>query len=316
MRPIFRIGRFSKITQNKGIPLNQRRAAVGESATEVVLKPLAQVSSPVRLSEYAIDYFCRLYRKNKPNEIFLVEVKTALTSVINWKREIKRDTIEFWLSQPCPVYIVIYDLQNDICYWVSVEANREKWTKKLEEGSKSISIRVDSLSQILKKSPDSNDDFLKKIEDDTIRLDSFNGIPRILYLGGKGINGVFHFQYPDLGLLSNSTRKKFRNTIRYSLFLLVRDELSKDLQEAYRLSKILTEYDTGHYENFELRADVCAKLKKWDEAREYYNKAIDCLKGDPNWDNNRPPEEKSRAELISEIELKLAQIPTNQCNQD
>ena len=79
----------------------------------------------------------------------------------------------------------------------------------------------------------------------------------------------------------NTTRKKFKNNIRYSLYLLVRDGLSKDLQEAYKLSKILTEYDTGHYENFELRADVCVKLKNMEEeARDYYNKAINCLKRD------------------------------------
>jgi hypothetical protein len=280
------------------------------------LKPLAQVSSPVRLSEYAIDYICRLYKGNKPsNEIFFVEVKTATRVATKWRRKISRDTIEFWLNQFYPVYIVVYDLQTDICYWVSVEANREKWTKKLEKGIESISIRVDG-SHILKKAPDPNDDFLKRIEEDSIRLSNFNGIPRILYLGGKGINGVFHFEYPNLGVLSDSTRKNFKNTIRYSLFLLVRDGLSKDLQEAYRLSRILTEYDTSHYENFELRADVCTKRKEWTEAREYYNKAINCLKGDPNWDDNRPSEEKSKAELISEIEIKVAKIPPNQCNQN
>ena len=302
------------------MPLNQRSAGVGESATEVVLKPLAQVSSPVRLSEYAIDYICRLYKENKPsNEIFLVEVKTATRLYSKWHRGISRDTIKFWLSQSYPVYIVIYDLQNDVCYWVSVEANREKWIKKLEKGNKSISIRVDG-SHILKKAPDPNDDFLKKIEEDAIRLNIFNGIPRILSLGGKGIKGIFHFKYPDLGILSDSTRKKFKDTIRYSLYLLVRDGLSKDLQEdlqeAHRLSVILTGYDTAHYENFELRADVCAKIREWAEARDYYNKAISCLKRDLIWDNNRPPGEKSRAELISEIELKLAKIPPNQYNQN
>jgi Domain of unknown function (DUF4365) len=296
--------------------LNQRKAAVGESATEVVLKPLAQVSSPVRLSEYAIDYICRLYKENKPsNNIFLVEVKTAIDFSSKWRREISRETIKFWLSQSYPVYIVTYDFQNDVCYWISVEDNRENWTKKLEKKINRISIRID-FSHVLKKAPDPNDDFLKKIEEDSIRLKIFNGIPQILYLGEKKEKGVFHFKYPDLDDLSDSTRKKFKNNIRYSLFLLVRDGLSKDLQEAYKLSRILTEYDTCHYENFELRADVCVKLKMEEEARDYYNKAINCLKRDPNWDNDRPPEEKSRAELISEIEIKLAEIPPNQCNQN
>ncbi len=130
---------MAKISQNKGIPLDQRNAGVGESATEVVLKPIAQVSSPIRLSEYAIDYICRLYKENKPsNEIFFVEVKTPARFTSHWRRKISRDAIAFWLSQFYPVYIVVYDLQNDICHWISAQANREKWSKQLEKGVKSI----------------------------------------------------------------------------------------------------------------------------------------------------------------------------------
>ena len=45
------------------------------------------------------------------------------------------------------------------------KTNREKWTKKLEKGINRISIRID-FSHVLKKAPDPNDDFLKKIEED------------------------------------------------------------------------------------------------------------------------------------------------------
>jgi tetratricopeptide (TPR) repeat protein len=297
------------------MPVNQRYAGVGESATEVVLKPLAQVSSPIRLSEYAIDYICRLYQRNKPsNKIFFVEVKTATSHALSWRRKISRDTIGFWLSQSYPVYIVVYDLENDVCYWISAEDNREKWSKKLEKGVKSISIRVDGL-HILKKAPDPNLDFVHKIEQDTIRLSSIYGIPRVLYKGGKGIKGVYYFEYPDLGVLSNLTRGKFQNTIRRSLYLLINDGLLrkdlKDLQEAYRLSKVLTEFDKAHYENFLVRAEVCLQLKKTEEAQRYYNEAISCLERDPIWDINRPEGIKSKAEIISEIQSRIARIPND-----
>jgi hypothetical protein len=306
---------LTKISKNKGIQSNQRNAGVGESATEVVLKPLAQVSSPIRLSEFAIDYICRLYQGNKPsNKIFFVEVKTATRFALNWRRKISRETIEFWLSQSYLVYIVVYDLENDVCYWISAEDNREKWSKKLEKGVKSISIRVDG-SHRLKKASDPNLDFLHKIEQDTIRLSSIYGIPRVLYRGGKGIKGVYYFEYPNLGILSDSTRSKFKKTIRYSLFLLINDGLlRKDLayaREAYRLSKILTEFDKGHYEHFLARAEACRQLKKNKEARRYCNKAIRCLKQDLIWDINRPEGIKSKAEIISEIQAILAKIPND-----
>jgi tetratricopeptide (TPR) repeat protein len=218
------------------------------------------------------------------------------------------------LSQSYPVYIVVYDLENDVCYWISVEDNREKWSKKLEKGVKSIFIRVDAL-HILKKAPDPNFDFVHKIEQDTIRLSSIYGIPRVLYKGGKGIKGVYYFEYPTLGVLSNLTRGNFQNTIRRSLYLLINDGLLrkdlKDLQEAYRLSKILTEFDKGHYENFLVRAEVCLQVEKAKEARRFYNKAIRCLGQDQIWDINRPEGIKSKAELISEIQSKIAKIPND-----
>lgn len=306
---------MTKISKNKGIPSNQRNAGVGESATEVVLKPLAQVSSPIRLSEFAIDYICRLYKGNKPsNKIFFVEVKTATRFALNWRRKISRDTIEFWLSQSYPVYIVIYDLEHDVCYWISTEDNREKWSKKLEKGVKSISIRIDS-SHRLKKAPDPNLDFLDKIEQDTIRLSSIYGIPRVLYRGGKGIKGVYYFEYPNLGILSDSTRSKFKKTIRYSLNILINDGLLRDdlahARETYRLSKILTEFDKGHYEHFFARAKACLQLKKNNEARRYCNLAIRCLNQDLIWDINRPEGIKSKAEIISEIQSFKAKIPND-----
>ncbi len=211
------------------------------------------------------------------------------------------------MSQFNPVYIVVYDLQKDICYWISVEDNREKWSKKLEKGAQSISIKVDGLHS-LKKAPASNLDFLQKIEQDTIRLSSIYGIPRVLYRGGKGIKGVYFFEYPNLGVLSNLTRSNFQKTIRYSLFLLINDGLlRKDLQEAHRLSKIFTEFDKGHYENFLARAEVCRQLKKNKEARLYCNLAIRSLKQDPIWDINRPEGTKTKAEIISEIQSIKAQ---------
>ena len=289
---------------------NQRSAGVGESATEVVLKPLAQVSSPIRLSEYAIDYICRLYQENRPsNKIFFVEVKTATSLALHWRRKISRDTIGFWLSQFYPVYIVVYDLQNDICHWISVEDNREKWSKKLEKGAKSISIGINGLHS-LKKTPEPNLDFLHKIEQDTIRLSLFYGIPQVFNKGGKGIKGVYFFEYPSLGVLSDSTRSKFLKNIRYSLYFLVNDGLlRKDLPEAHRLSKILTEFDKGHYENLLARATVCCQSKKNKEARRYFNKAIRCLKQDLIWDTNKPEETKSKAEIILEIQSMKAKIP-------
>ena len=123
--------------EDTGIMKTQRYRGVGESATETVLKSFAQVP----LFEYSIDYYCRLIRKGKPVTSFWVEVKSSKCIKDNWKRSIKRETVIFWLTQQSPVFIVIYDVSKDICYWISVEDNRESWIKKLEKNNKTITLK-------------------------------------------------------------------------------------------------------------------------------------------------------------------------------
>ncbi len=293
-----------------GITKRQTYGGIGESETEAKLKFFSQVFRPVPLFEYSIDFYCKLLLKGRPsNKSFWVEVKSTNQVKDAWKKSIRRETALFWLDQLSPVFIAVYDISNDVCYWISVEANRELWTKKLNKNSKSITLKVDK-SHVLKKAKDPNSEFIQKIEQDTILVNAANGIPEVFLKGGTGITpGYAFFDFPNIEL-SERARNKFAQRIRFSLNFLIRDHFSrKDLDEAYRLCRILTDFDKAHYDHFELMGDICQQLEKYEEARTNYDFAIKKCKDDPNWDKNRVKGVPKISEVISGIEQKKASLP-------
>jgi hypothetical protein len=181
---------MTTLFEDTGITKTQEYGGVGESATETVLKSFAQVFRPLPLLEYSIDYYCRLKHKGKPLTPFWVEVKSTKCVTNNWKKSIKRVTATFWLNQLSPVFVAIYDISQDICYWVSVEDNRELWSRKLENNAKTITLKVQK-SQTLRKPNCSNIDFIRKIEKDTISVNVANGIPEVIFKGTKGLTPNF-----------------------------------------------------------------------------------------------------------------------------
>ena len=290
--------------EDMGITKRQRDGGIGESDIEKVLKSFSQVFRPVPLFEYSIGFYCRLFYRGRPsNKSFWVEVKSN-TSGDRWKKFIKRETVVFWLNQLSPVFIAVYDKLNDISYWISVEDNRDNWTRKLENNAKSITLKVDK-SHIFEKANCPNLAFIQKIEKDLISVNVANGIPEVIFRGGKGVTtGYSFFDFPNIEL-SEKAWKNFGQKIRFSMNFLIRDRFSrKNFPEAYRLCKILTEFDVSHYDHFELMGDICSQIKKPDEARTYYDTAIRMLKGDPNWDKNRVEGIETVSDNIKRIEQK------------
>lgn len=293
-----------------GIVKSLRDSARGELATAMILEDFAQVLRPERLLEYSIDFYCRLLHKNKPsNKTFWVEVKTPLHFTDKWRRSIDRETMEFWLTQISPVFVIVCDLSNDTFYWISVEDNRDVWSKKLQKNVKKISIKMNK-SQVLKKGNDQNVDFIEKIEQDTIRLNAINGFPQFISKTGSGSSGYVHGNIPILKL-SDNARNKISGTIRFGFNYLVYDSILRDdFQGAYRLCKVLTSFDTSHYDHFCLMARICRQLEKYGEAKAYYDIAIKMCKEDPNWDKNRVDGVPYISEIISGIEQEKASLPS------
>ena len=257
----------------------------------------------MRLLEYAVDFYCRLYQNGKPsNKIFGVEAKSTDIFKDYYSESIKKELVQFWLTQPFPVYVVVYEESSDNCYWTSVEDNREEWKNELRKDNKSVTIKIDR-AKVLEKGQ--NEAFLKKIEQDIIIVNAIRGIPQFVSKGYEG----YAIGYIPILKLSDGARQNVAGTIRYGYNYLINDSILRgDLPEAYSLGKLLADFDHGHYDHFVLLARICRELGKKEEAKTNYEIAIQICKSDPNWDKNRLPNAPYIIEIIGNIEHELRDL--------
>jgi len=288
---------------NKGITKGQCRGASGELYVGARLESFAQVSRALPLLEYAIDFYCRLFQNGKPsNKIFGVEVKSTNIFKNYYRKSIEIDIIKFWLTQPFPVYVVVYEESSDKCYWISVEDNREEWTNKLLKEKKKIPIRI-YRAKVLEKNQ--NEAFIQKIEHDIIKVNANRGIPQFVSKGYEG----YAIGYIPILKLSDTARENVRGTIRYGFNYLINDSILRgDLQSAYSLGKLLADFDHGHYDHFVLLARICRQLGKKEDAKTNYEIALQICKSDPNWDKKRLPNAPYIGEIIRNIEHELSDL--------
>lgn len=287
------------MSEDGGITESQRRGGIGESFIEARLKSFAQVFRPLPLLEYAIDFYCRLLQNGKPsNKTFWVEAKSTSHFGNYWRESVEKETVVFWLNQVSPVFIIVYEESSDNCYWLSVEDNRQNWISKLQDGNRSITVNVDR-SHILRKGKEQNSEFIQKIEKEIIRVNAVHGIPQFI---SKGYTG-YAIGYIPILRLSDGARESISGTIRFGFNYLVTDSiLRNDLQNAYRLCKLLADFDHGHYDHYLLLARICRQLGKRDEADYNYKTAIEICKADPNWDKKRQRDAPYIREIVARIE--------------
>lgn len=234
--------------------------------------------------------------------MFGVEVKSTNVFKDYFSESIPKDQIQFWLTQPFPVYVVVYEESSDKCYWTSVEDNRKEWINELQKDRESITIRV-GRAKVLEKGQ--NEAFITKIEQDIIIVNASRGIPQFVSKGYEG----YAIGYVPVLKLSDATRIDIEQTTRFGFNYLINDSILRgDLQSAYSLGKLLANFDHSHYDHFLLLARICRQLGKEEEAKTNYEVAIQICKRDPNWDKKRLPNAPYIGELIRNIEHELRDL--------
>ncbi|MHA2408085.1 MAG: hypothetical protein ACXACA_06920, partial [Candidatus Ranarchaeia archaeon] len=177
------------------------------------------------------------------------------------------------------------------------EENRATWINKLKDSNKSIEVIINR-KRLFEKIGE-NTQFIKQVKNDIICANANQGIPNMM---GKG-----YVRSIPILWLSEFARSNIRHRIRLGLDYLIYDSiLKKKFQEAYRLSKLLVEFDRSHYDHFLILARICHQLGKKSEARDNYNIAIGICKDDPNWNKRKRPEDVQIEEIIENIEKELS----------
>jgi hypothetical protein len=279
---------------------------LGGIAEDMVGAHLSYFSTPMRVPPHhdvGIDYYCEL-RTNYQSypRFFCVQAKGTRHFKRNWGQSIEKETVRHWLSQPFPVYIIVYDQEDKTCYWMSVEEKRPSFLKRLKTDKKTIYVTVDK-SKVLEEG--ANPYFISTIEKDAesmrFRLSLAQGVPQMVGTGYVKRKLLIQLPKPLEGLV----RDRIRQSIGYLIGHYI---LGQDIPKAYFLCRFLTEFDKGHYDHFALFGELCRFLGKKDEACLSYQKAIEICKRDKNWDRLKKPSDHSIKDLISSIEKRMESL--------
>lgn len=251
-----------------------------------------------------IDFWCELCENGLLSAtLFFVQAKGTQHFDDKWGRSFDRETIQFWLSRPFPVYIIVYDDVSKECYWMSIEEQRNKIIERMSsKDAKTVYLTVDR-TRILRL--DQNAEFVQRIKDDSQSMNfRFNLVRGTPDFSGEGyVREIRIAELPPI-LLTN-----IRERIRINMNYLIHNHLfRRDIANAYTLCELLARFDRSHYDHFVLFGRICGLLGKKEEACSSYNEAIEICKRDKNWDKLKKPADPSINDIIARIETEMKSL--------
>ena len=215
---------------------------------------------------------------------------------------LKKSTLVYWLWKPNPVYLIVFDEPNDVCYWMSIEDHRYEFFDKIfNTNSETIYVTMDR-THVLERGYDKNSALIEKIKEDKNSIELFRGRPT-----AKGDGYVK--QIPDAP--RNETELILtRENVRQSLYSLIKYYLQRnDVNTAISYLEFLTEFDpTDHYNHFFMLGQLKLKLGEKKGAAEYFRQALSICKGDKIWPKD------SMEQLIKMIEDLSKNVNNDLCS--
>ncbi|MBK5134124.1 DUF4365 domain-containing protein [Candidatus Bathyarchaeota archaeon] len=279
------------------------RTRIGEIAEMEIKKRLSAFSNPMKPTfDLGIDLYCELLDAGGvPSfKYFLVQAKGTTEFQNKWRRYFKKNTIQYWLQQPYPVYLVVYDMSSEQCYWMSINEHKNDLLKKIQSPSKKVPITIDKSHMLVEK------EFAKQINEDITSI----GFSLNLSRGFPQFTGTGYVKKIPLLILSGPVIHNIGVNIRLSLLFLARHYFyfSNDKDQAYFLCKFLTEFDKQHYDHFVLMGQICSSLGKTDESKRNYETAIEICKLDKNWDKRKTTSDTSIKDIIAYIQKEITKL--------
>ncbi len=225
------------------VPWEKSLGNIGEAEIQKRLSYFA-LTTKIK-DDVGIDFYCELLEHSEPTNEFYVQAKCTQHFDENGGQSIKKTTINYWLLKPNPVYLIVFDEPNNLCYWMAIEDHRYELIEKMSQtNSETIYLKLDR-SDTLENGKWENMDFIAKIKEDKQSIELFRGRPSF-----KGIAEAYVKQVPDAPRNQNELLK-VRENIRQYLYSLVRYYMQADQQTAVLYCEFLAKFDpTGHYNHF------------------------------------------------------------------
>lgn len=278
------------------VSVHRRLGSSAEAEVKARLSFFSIVSRPE--PDVGIDFQCEILEEGQPSgESFGVQVRGTDSLKKRPQVCIKKSTLQYWLRLKFPVYIVVFDKNNQQCYWMSFLRMLDRANEKMHTGNRTVCFDVDK-TFILQKGED--EEFVSKVRYDILMMSLLRGRPE----PSRKYVRTFPIAY-----LSRQTIINNEENIRNSLNLLINHYLlTEDIERAYFLCDFLTQLDNSHYDHFYKFGQINKLLGKRMEAKKNFEEAIKICKGDKKWnllkDAGIPPIE----EIIDIIEDEIRKL--------
>lgn len=255
------------------VPWTTRLGSIGESEVKTRLQ---YFSIPTKYElDVGIDFYCELLENDSPSTPFYVQAKGTEHFDPSWGAGIEKSTIGYWLERPFPVFLIVYDENEDRCYWMPVEDQRQSILERLKTSSATIYIRMDR-AHVLEKGREANLTFVNKVKDDLISVEMWRGHAQ--FKGEDYVKTIPDAPRFTIELL------RIKENLRMNMYSLVRYYFDTgDLDNAYNCCEFLVRFDRSHYNHFVWFAMVNQLLGRKGPAREYFGKALDICERDKTW---------------------------------
>jgi len=278
------------------VPRNNRLGTIGEKAIQ---SRLANFSNPTKCeNDIGIDFYCELLENDSPSIPFYVQAKSKKHFDKSLGVCIPKTTIFYWLQQPHPVFLIVYDDYTKECYWLSIEDIRYDLIRKLFKTSKdTIYIKVGK-SSILKQGEDKNKPFIEKIKLSYDSIQLYRGQPQ--FIGDDYVKKIPSCPRSDIEL------HQIEGNVRASLYSLIQYyEKTNDLETAYICCEFLAKFDKSHYNHFVWLGKIYKIIGKPGEAMQSFREALSICHSDKKLPVNR------KNEIIESIEKEMRSCQPN-----
>ena len=281
----------------------QRR---GIRAEAEIRRRLVLFSTPAKPEpDQGIDFFCQISDDfSVVPRFFGVQAKGTRRFKESWRGSFPKRAIERWLGLPFPVFVIVHNEDDDICYWMSVTHNLGLLVSKLRKNVDAKTIRIEvNKSHVLEEAEEAPTEFIEAVKDAQMRISLIHGRPEF---GETYVREVHYYILPKqvIGRLKDHIRDSMNYLIHHYLRV-------NNRPEAYSLCKLLTDFDKSHYDHFWLFARMNRLKGMEEEALRNYEKAIEILRGDTKWDKLKSASQPSTAQLVALIkkEKRNPEIP-------
>lgn len=262
------------MTTKPRVPWTTRLGTIGEAQVKA---RLAYFSIPTKYeTDPGIDFYCELLENDSPSLPFYIQVKGTEHFDDNWGQSIPKSTLVYWLQQPAPVFLLVYDEPRGVCHWMSVEQLRYRLIEQIfTTEAATIYLRMDR-SNVLDQGRDRNQGFIERIKEDTALIQLFRG--HAVFRGDGYVKQLPPPPRTELEL------DRIKENVRAGLYSLIQHcTVTQDLASAKLYCEFLAHFDTNHYNHFMWLGQINAVIGDCTAARAYFRKAIEICQADKEW---------------------------------